>query len=210
MNANRPHLWTYLLSFLIATILFIIIFSVAYSVSYSNYKSISENNNIINNSINRLNIYLAQEGCDYNLLRNSSELLDLVGSRLNLLETRFGKNDLRVLDQKKLYSQLQFEHFQIVENFNAKCDTNFTTIIFLYSNNAPADKSSENVGEILSTLKNKYPGKLMIYSFDYNLNADTINRIKINYNITSAPVIVVNNDHPIIINNIDQIEPLVA
>ena len=49
--------------------------------------------------------------------------------------------------------------------------------------------------------------KIMIYSFDYNLESSIINKLKRDYNITGAPIIVIDEQRQIYARNIDDLEP---
>ena len=114
IQTRPPYLKKTFLSFFLATVLFILIFLAAYGVSYVNYKGISSENNIIEQSLIDLDSFLNGVSCTDELLVESSKRLDAVGSKINLLEKRFGKNDDRVLEQKKLYTDLEIKHFQII------------------------------------------------------------------------------------------------
>ena len=98
---NKIYVLHYLLAFLIASFLFTLIFLFTYSVSYINYSDISDQNNYISDSILRLQSAIKNNQCATDLLLNASVRLDIVGSRISLLESRFGKTDERVLEQKK-------------------------------------------------------------------------------------------------------------
>jgi len=193
-------------SFIIATVLFIIIFVFASSISYLNYQKIENQNNIILVYLEEMDALLLKQNCNNEILLKSSEILDQVGGRLNLLETRFGKKDPRVLEQKSLYTAIELKHLEIIKQFQSQCNEDFITILFFYSNNKPFNKASENVGRILSTFKRKDLENRMIYSFDYNLNIPPINNLKQGYNLTIAPIIIVNNNEPEQINNINDLD----
>lgn len=203
---EEPYLLRILFSFIIATTVFVLIFSVAHSFSYMNYQSVSSQTNLISLYLEELDYSLDHFECSDTLLFESSERLDFAGSKLNLLEKRFGKNDERVLEQKNLYSGLEFSHFQIVKKLNSRCDSDFLTFLFFYSNEDKLQKESERTGFILGTFKQKHPESVMVYSFDFNLDSEIVGRLKDNYNITAVPMIIVNEKDSIVINNIDDLE----
>ncbi len=196
-----------LLAWLITTVLFILIFSFAYSVSYLNYRSIEEESNLIEHYINDLDL-IASEGnsCNDTLLFDASQKLDTVGSKLALLETRFGNDDPRVLEQKRRYSELEMKHFELVKQIDVNCERDFLTILFFYSNGREDGDNSEQVGFILSTFKNQDSDKIMVYSFDYNLDADAVRNLANRYGVESAPVVIVNERDYLQVSNIRELE----
>ncbi|MBS3088679.1 hypothetical protein J4402_02765 [Candidatus Pacearchaeota archaeon] len=205
---NVP-LFRMFLSFILATTIFTIIILISSGASYYNYQRISSQNNIVTKYLNDMDILLnmSTSDCGEDILVKSSIILDEVGGKLDLLEKRFGKKDSRVLEQKKLYSQLELKHFNIIKQIKKQCNEDYITILFFYSNNEPLNEESERMGFILRTFKDKMSDKIMIYSFDYNLNSELIINLKENYNITSAPIAVINEQDKIYVKNIEDLTP---
>ena len=189
---NKVPLTRYFWAFILASFLMASVFLVSYGISYWNYQIISSSNNEIFHSLNEIEKILNTSQCQEDNLYYSSEILDRTGQRLNLLETRFGKNDERVLSQKKLYSQLEYKHFQLVKLYVEKCSANFVTLLFFYSNDDFLGEESESVGYILSTIKKTYSNKAMIYSFDINLDDEVIDNFKEIYGFVDVPFVIVN------------------
>ena len=190
-----------IISFIIATFLFTIIFLFVNSVLYLNYQGASENNDAIN-----VSLYEGNLNCTFEYFYNTSTLLYHSGVKIALLEDRFGKNDPAVLELKKEYTSLQFQHLALVRGFNEKCGKNLQIILFFYSNDDKTVKESEKVGYILDTLKLRYPDKLMIYAFDANLDQSDIQNEILKYNLKSFPTVILNNVTLPRIENIKQIE----
>ena len=204
---REPYLERALASFILATIMFIGFFAAAYSVSYINYQIISSQNTLILASITELDKVLAEFKCEQELLVSSSERLDEVASKITLLEKRFGKKDSRVLEQKKLYSELEYRHYQITLNFNGACDSSYVTALFFYSNiNGLEEFQSERMGFILTAFEREDADRVMIYSFDYDLESETIASLVKEYNITEVPSVVVDNK-VIYVRNLRDVEP---
>ena len=203
---NRMYTLRYLLSFIIAVVMFSLVFLIASQVSYLNYLEVSKESNLVKSYISDLEYYASQQSCSEWLLTNASEKLDFVGSRLSILETRLGKTDSRVIEQKNLYTELEYKHFQIVDNLVRVCGAPFVTFLFFYSNEENDRTLSERNGFILGTLKNKYPERAMIYSFDYNIESKIVEDLKKKYNLTKAPVVVINKKDVVFVNNIEDIE----
>ncbi len=129
-----------------------------------------------------------------------------MGKTLDILEDRFGKTDERVLEQKKKYAFLEVQHFLNIKKYNEECDENLTTVLFLYSNKGENENVAERVGYVLNNLKSKYPEKVMVYSFDYDLTLTMIDILKAVYNITSPNTLLI--DEQIKIEEIKSIEEL--
>lgn len=195
-------------SFIITNLIFLGVILIASAVSISNYKDIVEKNNEIQNSLNEIQnlVQHASIDCAQNLLVRPSEILDSVGAKISILETRFGKNDPRVLEQKNLYVEIEYQHLQLIKVTKEKCRSNITIVFFFYSNEGDLEKESENMGFIVSSFKNKYPEKAMVYSFDTNLNSEKINQLKNDHRIESAPIVVLNERDKKYIRNINELE----
>lgn len=199
-----------ILAFLLATLIFVEVFIISYAVSYWNYQGVSNSNNLIKQYLEDFEGYANVTQCNSDVLIEASDKLDRVGSKLNLLESRFGKMDLRVLEQKKLYSELSYRHFEIIRTLKDQCNKNFITILFFYSNSEELAKESEGMGFILSSFKNEDPSRIMIYSFDADLDSMVIRELTERYNVTGAPVSVVNEDENLAVTNINRLKPFLS
>lgn len=208
-SRREPLPWVRLFfALVIASISFTLLFLLAYSISYLNYQGINEQNNLISGYLEDLDFYLDDVSCDDEILYEASERLDRVGSRISILEDRFGKDDERVLDQKKLYTDLEVKHFGIIKVLNERCDEDFVSVLFFYSNSEADDmgERSESMGYILSAFKQDNPERVMVYSFDYDLDSGTIDGLKEKYGLTGSPIAVVNEEESVYVRNIDDLE----
>ncbi len=202
-----PSLLKYIISFLITTIIFTLIFIFAYSISYINYQRLSYENNLIKDNLLKLDeistLFEDEINCSNKILLESSRRLDFSGDKINILETKFEKEDKRVIEQKKIYTQLELKHFNIIKKLNLVCEGNFITILFFYSNKDENKDKNEKISFILSAFKEESPERAMIYSFDDNLDFDIIKKLKERYNIKKIPIIIVNEEDLIELNNIN-------
>jgi len=206
-ESQRPHYFLrYFLSLIMTVVLFLLIFSVANSVAYYNYQKVSFQNNVIQENIEELDQYIDQLSCSSELLFESSRKLEDSGIKIGFLEESFGKEDSRVLEQKKLYTQLEIKHFEIVKYLNERCDVGFVTILFFYSNDELLSDLSQNMGYIISMFKYENPFRVMVYSFDDSLNYGPIDDLKEAYSINDLPISLINENDLIYIYNIDQLE----
>lgn len=198
------------LAFLVASFLFVDLFAIAHSLSYMNYQRTVSQNNVINGNLQIIESYLNSSNYlfEKEILYDASARLDDVGSRVNLLELRFDKNDPRVLEQKKKYETLELLHEKIITDLNSHINSNYTIITFFYSNSDEYKDESERIGNILDVAKAKNPKGIMIYSFDYNLDFKPVNEIISASNITYPVSISVNNGQYFRLLNIDQLDSI--
>ncbi|MFH1290566.1 MAG: hypothetical protein ABIH92_04100 [Nanoarchaeota archaeon] len=194
------------IAFILTNIIFLAIIIISFSVSYLNYQQISEQSNTISTYLEELDSFSQFSNCENEVLIKASERLDEVGVKIGLLENRFGKNDPRVLEQKEFYSELELKHFNIVKRLESECGNDFITVLFFYTNTKPFDEESENMGFIISTFKNEDPRKIMVYSFDFNLDADVINDLKETYQVNGAPIALVNERATVYVRNINDLK----
>jgi hypothetical protein len=202
------HFGRMLLAFLLANLIFLGVFLISFYISYQNYEGIAEKNNIIFQDLEKMDNLLKTSSVDCNpqYLSEPSEILDKVGSKISILETRFGKDDPRVLEQKSLYNELEIKHFELVKKMDKLCPEKSTTIFFFYSNEEDLEEESERMGFILSTYKKFDPERIMIYSFDYNMQTDLLSNLKKEHEVAHPPAIIVNEKDQFYLQNIDQLE----
>lgn len=199
------------ISFIIATIIFSGGFLLGYIITYSKYQSISISQEKIRYQLMDLDLQgkLVASSCSSFDSYSLSTELDNMGSIIGILEQRFGKTDTKVLEQKKIYSMLEIQHFLLIKDYNKKCNKSIQTILFFYSNSKEFSDQSDKIGYILSSLKvqNK---SIMIYSFDYDLNTSLIKLLKRNYNITQSNTVIINEKIKIVkIENIADVQKLI-
>ncbi|MEM2479013.1 MAG: hypothetical protein QXJ92_02370 [Candidatus Pacearchaeota archaeon] len=120
-----------------------------------------------------------------------SEQLDKYAIKLSYLEERLGKESAKIIELKKPYTILMLKHYLAIEEQKEKCNEDYVTILFFYSNKKDEIGLSENEAIILSYIKKKFEN-VMIYALDLNLDLQIINQLKHRYNITKAPALVIN------------------
>ena len=195
-----------LLALLIAIFIFVNIFLFTYTISFLKSQKISEIESDIRYSLLSFNVERELlKSCDDKVLDIISKDLDEVGSIVSILEENFGKDDKKVLEQKRLYTLMEVQHFLNIKEYNEDCDKNKHTFLFFYSNQNPFDVEAERVGKILNTLKSKNKD-VMIYSFDYDLDFQIIDLLKSLYNVSAPNVVVINEKGPFTINHIDDLD----
>jgi len=204
-NPREPFIGKLLFAFLISISIFAIIFFVSYQVSYSNYIGIKGQSTIINQSLFEMkNLLNGNFSCEDSILLKSSQILEDSGERISILEQRLGFDDPIVRGQKKIYSQLEFNHYQMILLFNKKCSKNFLPFLFFYSNKKNKFEN-QKVSSILSSFKIEFPKTVMVYSFDSGLNDPPIQNLIKFYNLTSFPVVVSPENKTLYLKNINQL-----
>ena len=193
------------LAVIISTIIFGIVLMTAYGVSYNNYQGVLTQSNLLEESLDKMDDIIKNQECDNKSLFIASEILDKIGPRIDLLEQRFGKNDPRVLERKKIYSDLEIKHLEIINYFNKNCDKDFITILFFYSNKRELIYESEKIGFILGKFKEDNSERVMVYSFDNNLDHITIHNLIKKYNVGEFPKIILDEKEITDISNIDDL-----
>lgn len=109
------------------------------------------------------------------------------------LEDALGKDNSRVILQKKVYTIAQAQHLTIKEAQKEKCGLTDIIILFFYSNSESWVDESERVGSILDSVA--YQNKnLVIYSFDVDVNSSIIRGLVEKYNIRQIPSIVIDGE----------------
>ncbi len=207
MNQNNTsYIMRYVYSFIISTVLFIMIFVVANMFTNISYDNNVKESEVIESYIADLNNYLKNETCSDHLLFDASSKLDTVGQRIDLLEKRFGKSDARVLVQKKQYSALEFAHSRIVERLKKECDADFLTLLYFYTQAKEESDANEKTAYILNAFKTEDSDHIMIYSFDASLDSGLLKNLRAWYNITATPIVIVNENDSIFLQNIKQLD----
>jgi hypothetical protein len=188
----------YFISILIGTAVFLFILGISYSMALFQYTRVSNLQGVTAYSLfekKSSHTFFGEDICSEKNLKEISISLGQQGKLLEDLENKFGKEDKQVLERKKFYSVLLLEHLDYVNLYNEKCEPKMNTVLFFYSNlrGASASDLSEKAGMVLDTVGSQNE-VVSIYSFDINLESTIIEKLKERYNITLAPVVVVNNE----------------
>jgi hypothetical protein len=122
----------------------------------------------------------------------TSELGDLA-SKLSVAESQNSAHNPGVLSLQKQYSLLEIKDYLLMKSVNAKCGNHPTFILYFYSNVGDCS-DCEKMGYVLTALHENFPD-LRIYSFDYNLDLESIRTLRSIYHLNSTlPALVVNGD----------------
>ncbi len=91
---------------------------------------------------------------------------------------------------KAKYFLLEIKTYTLFTNLKEECNYNFDTILFFYD---LEQQESLNQGYILDSLV-ETQGNLHVFSFDRNFNEPALEALKLHYNITNSPSIIINNN----------------
>ncbi len=200
----------YVASFLIGTGVFILIFLLANYLAYLEFQRISTLQGKTAYGIFESKLdytFFTEDVCSNEALTDISQQLGFQGAIIDDLETKMGKHNKQVLFQKKFYTLVELEHLDFMTNYIANCESRLNTIMFFYSNRMPEAEDSDEVGRLLDALYQKYPENIRTYSFVVNLDSKIIDKLKVKYNITSAPTLIINQEDTLFDpQNINEIE----
>ncbi len=129
--------------------------------------------------------------CDIDVFELTRERTTM-GLELNSLEGRLGSKNPEVIRLKKDYSLLSIRQWLLIEEAKKRCNQDYVVIVFFYSNEENRSES-QSQGLVLDYLYSKYPDKVVIYSFDINLDDPSLNTLKRILNVSSAPSVIINN-----------------
>lgn len=194
-NDVRPnYLGKVILAFILASIVFVLIFILGYTISYNKYQAVAQSQESLRYTLLSFDIEreIIGDSCEnFNVYRFTEEL-DNMGRVISILETRLGKNNPQVLNQKKTYVLLEARHLLYVSDYNKNCNNSFPVVLFFYSNNEGDKDRADRLGYMLSSLKGKN-SNVLIYSFDFNLDSSLVVLLKDKYNITASNQLVIND-----------------
>ena len=133
---------------------------------------------------------------------------ELAQPKLTELSSRLGELGFNLVnyERKNIFKQRDYNYllrkyfleeiktYTLFNRLRKECKLNNTLILYFFN---PEDIDSERQGRALDVLGKKYNG-ISVFSINFNYNSDTmINNIKLYYNITKTPTIVINNEDKI-------------
>lgn len=96
--------------------------------------------------------------------------------------------------EKKRYALLKIEFWMNSIFLKEKCDASYTNLVYLFKNDPNSiEKPKQDIqSKVLWELKQKYGSDLMLIPFPMDLDLAVINMVKEAHNITSSPIILIN------------------
>lgn len=193
ISIERPlYLKRILIAFAITCVIFFILFYITISVNYIVSQKTDKRINDFERNMEKIRNLSNNLQCNFVVEQEAKNILNDAVYKIGFLEEKFGKGDARVLEQKEYYSKLQYEHYLLLNELNKKCKINTVILFFIYdnSNNEELREKTDKMSFILGNYYAHNKEEIMLYSMDYNLNIEIINKILNENNITHAPVIL--------------------
>lgn len=215
MPPSKPfYFWRMFAALLLVSILFLLIFSFTYSITFLLQERTLIRAGEIQDDIDDISAYLDALKCNDSLIQKSSgKLMDGV-YKMSILEREFGKDDRNVIKQKKEFSKLQYQHMNLILEFNEKCNKSYIILYYFYSN-LEEDKElqdlTDTVSFILGNFQKRHGENIMLYSLDYNIDSFPIIHLNEKFNITNPPVVIIQGERKtqkIVPRNIDELEEI--
>ncbi|MFH1520836.1 MAG: hypothetical protein ABID61_04275 [Candidatus Micrarchaeota archaeon] len=186
----------YIAAFVFTLLIFAIGIYVGHMVDLSNVSDLSGQVSQISQRVNSLHLlFLMDENSSAFCPVFKDELnfldseMETIGHKLSFLEERKNVLDVKL---KKEYFLLEAESYLLSQKLNLLCHDNTTLLVYFYSNtncstcNAQGGNILDARDEVVKQNKN-----IKLYSFDGDLGSTVANALKLKYNITSYPSIVV-------------------
>ncbi len=117
---------------------------------------------------------------------------DALGREVERYENSMKLDEDSFFELKERYTLSMLRSWLNVENIKGKCDADFVTVLYFYSNKYC--DTCEEQGIILSFYKEKLEGNLLIYSIDSDLDLQIVNMLKDVYEVEEYPVLVINRE----------------
>ena len=118
-----------------------------------------------------------------------SNELGTLGQLLTRYESKGIFRDTEYNYLKRKYFLLEIRTYSLFVNLKKECGYDFNTILYFYDQN---EQSSINQGYILDSLVGAQDD-LHVFSFDRNFDEPSLNTLKIYYNVTSSPTLIIND-----------------
>lgn len=139
-----------------------------------------------------------------------SDELNSLAARLSYAENNLGANNPEVIQLKEQYSLLEIKDYLLMESVSRKCNLKPVFILYFYSN-AGDCKDCARAGDVLTYLRQKYPG-LRVYSFDYNLDLSATKTLTMLKKVRgeNLPAFIINNKEPVYgFKTLDEMQALI-
>ncbi|MDD5165321.1 MAG: hypothetical protein PHG25_02170 [Candidatus Pacebacteria bacterium] len=183
----------YAFTFLITTAIFITAIGIS---SWIDNRRVDE----VRTMQDSISLSILSSETQFNLLKSaacddlfSSELgkeLGDMSDRLSYLESAGRGQDADVITLKQYYSLLEIKDYILI-NSATQCKNRPVIVLYFYQAKCP---ECDKQGDVLTYIRQHYPGNIRVYSFDNDLNVSAIKTLANIYKIgTPLPGLVINN-----------------
>jgi hypothetical protein len=121
--------------------------------------------------------------------RLAVEASDL-GNRVDLYEQTERWEDPNYYTLKSRYMLVNVRNWLMLEKIKRVCEGNYQTVLYFYGDNC-AECATQ--GFVLTYFKEIYGQRLMIFSLDTSLDVPIVEALRLSYNVTEYPSLVINN-----------------
>jgi hypothetical protein len=113
-----------------------------------------------------------------------------MSDRLSYLESAGRGQDPDVITLKQYYSLLEIKDYILI-NSASQCKNRPVIVLYFYEAKCP---DCDKQGDVLTYIRQHYPGNIRVYSFDNDLNVSAIKTLANIYKIKDPlPGLVINN-----------------
>jgi hypothetical protein len=189
---QSPYL--YIVSFIIGTLIFISGFLITNQIVYKQEAKVLEENLNSFYSLFELGVerdLFSKDVCSITFTEKAEQSFYFHRKLITDLEESLGKDDKKVLLQKKIYNIAQAQHYIIKSYQNKNCGENYTLILFFYSNEEEKLKASEKIGAMLDSIVYGNPD-VIVYAFDVSVENEFVKKLAEKYSVSEVPSVVVN------------------
>ncbi len=187
----------YIAAFVFTVLIFVIGMYVGHIVDVSNVSSLSGQVSQISQRVNSIHLlFLMDENnsafCPVfkEELNSLDSEIETIGYKLSFLEERKNVQDVKL---KKEYFLLETESYLLSQKLNTLCNDNTTLLVYFYSNTncSTCHIQGNNILDARDVV-GKQNKSVKLYSFDGDLGSTVANALKLKYNVTNYPSIIVN------------------
>jgi thiol-disulfide isomerase/thioredoxin len=198
----------YVFTFLITSVIFITAISIS---SWIDSKRVDE----VKTMQDSISLSILSSETQFNLLKSANcndlfssdigkELGDM-SDRLSYLESVGRGQDSDVITLKQYYSLLEIKDYILI-NSATQCKNKPVIVLYFYKANCP---SCDKEGDVLTYIRQHYPGNIRVYSFDKDLDVSAIKTLANIYKITEPlPGLVINDKTYSGFHSIDDIKAI--
>ncbi len=185
----------YIAAFIISVVLFSAGIYVGKAMEIGNVTGLEEGISLANSKMNSIEmLYLMGEDSAALCPVYRSELHNLdtqtenLGYQISYLEDK-GTRDPEL---KKQYFMLEASAYFLSQKVMTRCSgtANYSTVLYFYNNRNCANCTAQ--GLALLDVKKKMGDKLRVYSFDGGLGSEIVDVLRLKYNVTVYPSLVIN------------------
>ncbi|MEM4605867.1 MAG: hypothetical protein QW103_02450 [Candidatus Pacearchaeota archaeon] len=200
--------FVYISALIIGTLLFILIFIIFFQInSYRNNQLIRESVDNANKifEIGFLNEITGEDICSNEFSEEFNKAFYFHVKKIGDLENALGKDDWRVLTQKKIYTLAQMQHYLINKKQIRECGLNKTILFFFYNNSKEKLRESVVMGELISSVV-RGKENIQVYSLDGDLDLEVIKALMRKFEVTYTPSVLIEGKKPFSPKNINELK----